>query len=263
VSSLGSDLNGVLRLNSDSVLMGVVYFMNRAINMVVMVDNSSLIVNRVEPEIFSIFFPVGLSGGRNIRSSGVESGVVAQLLSGVLHGCLVGFKLFALNSVKVVLIVREFLQDFLLESASELFAFIRFEHNLFAVGRKLIVEVLNNVALLVLFLSSVKLSVVFSSDGFKLLGFDLTTDLESVIGSSFKFILVSSDLLVDFDESHLTFVHFCLSGVRNFLNVSSVSLFVGCVDHINLLSVGSRGAHSGGLELLKLGGAFRLTRVFF
>lgn len=45
MSSLGSNLNGVLRLNSDSVLMSVVYFMHRAINMVVMVDNSSLVVN--------------------------------------------------------------------------------------------------------------------------------------------------------------------------------------------------------------------------
>jgi hypothetical protein len=107
-------------------------------------------------------------------------------------------------------------------------------------------------ALLVHILSSVKLSIVFSSDGFKLLSFDLTTDLESVVGSSFKLSLVSSNLLVDNDESHLTFVHLSLSGERDFLNVSSVSLFVGCVDHINLLSVGSRGAHSGGLELLKL-----------
>lgn len=93
-----------------------------------------------------------------------------------------------------------------------------------------------------------ELSKVLSSDGSEFLSFDLTSDCESVSSSGFKLLLVSGNLSVDDNESHLTFFHGDLSSSCNLGDESGISFLICYVDYINFLSISGSSRHGSLLE---------------
>jgi len=122
--------------------------------------------------------------------------------------------------------------------------------------------VLNNTRFLVSSLSGMELSEVLSSDGSELLGFDLTSDHESLLSTSLKLSLVFSDLLVNNDKSHFTLLHGSLSSSSYLSNKGSVSLLTCSINKVNLLSVGCSSLSGSLLESEKMVSGFRLAMIF-
>jgi len=247
VSKFSGDTDVVLGSDDNGGFVSVVYD-DMLVSVMVMVHNGSVVGDMVESELAGILGPVSFSGVRDISSSSVESGVVAEVGSRGGHGLLVFLQISSFKNVKRISVLRELEQDFLLEGRTECSGLVSLSHDTVSEGNKFFIEVFNNAGFVVVHLSGMELSEVLSSDGSEFLCLNFTSESESVRSTGLKLSLESSDLFVDDNESHLTFLHGSLSGGSDLSDECSVSLLVGYIDDINFLSVSSSSGHGALLE---------------
>jgi hypothetical protein len=107
-----------LGLDNDSNLVSVVDD-NMLVSVMVMVDNGSVVGDTVKSELSSVLSPVSLSGLGDTSSSGVESGVVAEVGSSFGHPLLVFLQVGSLKYGERSSILFKFDQNFLLEGSTE------------------------------------------------------------------------------------------------------------------------------------------------